>query len=79
MSDDFFKTEYTKAADGSGELFQEEIVAVNSEPVTCLGKTFANVRNGGLILPRNCARNSVIRNSGRLKAFPSGRTRIFWR
>lgn len=42
MSDDFFKTEYTKAADGSGELFQEEIVAVNSEPVTCLGKTFAN-------------------------------------
>ena len=42
MPDDFFKTEYTKAADGSGELFQEEIVAANGEPVTCLGKTFAN-------------------------------------
>lgn len=42
MSDDFFKTEYTKAADGSGELFQEEIVTANGEPVVCLGKTFAN-------------------------------------
>ncbi len=42
MADDFSKTEYTKAADGSGELFQEEIVPANGEPVTCLGMTFPN-------------------------------------
>lgn len=42
MSDELFKTVYTKAADGSGELFQEELVPANDKPVTCLGKTFAN-------------------------------------
>ena len=42
MSDELFKTVYTKAEPGSGELFQEELVPANDKPVTCLGKTFDN-------------------------------------
>ena len=41
MADDFFKTEYTKAADGSGRLFDEQLTAAD-QPVSCLGMSFPN-------------------------------------
>ncbi len=42
MDDELFKTEYTKAEPGGGELFQIEILPANDKSVTCLGKTFVN-------------------------------------
>lgn len=41
MADDFFKTGYTKAADGSGKLFDEQLTAAD-QPVSCLGMSFPN-------------------------------------
>ena len=37
----FFKTNMVPSKDGSGRLFDEEMVS-NSSPVTCLGTSFPN-------------------------------------
>lgn len=37
-----FNSKFVPAKEGSGRLFDEELVSDNDEPVTCLGKTFKN-------------------------------------
>ena len=42
MSNELFKSKYTKAKPGSGELFSETLVPNTDNPVVCLGMEFPN-------------------------------------